>query len=201
MSSLNIPQICGVMPLPDCTLFPHGGMPLHIYEHRYRQMLAETLDDSFFFAVAMLDGKESADLANCTRKVGTIGLIRTAQELDDGTSHLLLHGVIRVHFREWIDDSPYPKARIAPIPNIFQPKSQSAAALEALRETAEFALHGLPEEIHTAFTTMISSIHDPATLADVIAQQFIHQPEERQQLLETESPAARTAWLCQKLCP
>ena len=34
MSSLNIPETCGVMLLPDCTLFPHGGLPLHIFEPR-----------------------------------------------------------------------------------------------------------------------------------------------------------------------
>lgn len=43
MSSINLPTRCGVMVLPDCTLFPHGGLPLHIFEPHYRQMLADAL--------------------------------------------------------------------------------------------------------------------------------------------------------------
>ena len=35
-------------------------------------------------------------------------------------------------------------------------------------------------------------------LADVMAQQFVHDPDERQELLEMESAAARVAWICRK---
>ena len=45
------------MLLPDCTLFPHGGLPLHIFEPRYRQMLDDALEDSCFFAVAPASGR------------------------------------------------------------------------------------------------------------------------------------------------
>ena len=31
-------------------LFPHGGLPLHLFEPRYREMLADTLSGSCFFA-------------------------------------------------------------------------------------------------------------------------------------------------------
>ena len=40
-SSLVLPEVSGVMLLPDCTLFPHGGLPLHVFEPRYKEMLRE----------------------------------------------------------------------------------------------------------------------------------------------------------------
>jgi uncharacterized protein len=199
MSSLQIPQICGAMLLPDCTLFPHGGLPLHIFEPRYRQMLNEALGDSCFFAVACLTGEETENPAECTAPVGTVGLIRASREMDDGSSNLLLHGVIRVRFTEWILDSPYPKARISPLPAVFEPESQSEAAIESLREAAEAATRQLPEAVRETVMEMSKQIDDPAILADVICQQFLHHPEERQQMLETESVAARIAWLCREL--
>jgi len=186
MSSLQIPHICGAMLLPDCTLFPHGGLPLHIFEPRYRQMLNDALE-------------ETEDPAECTAPVGTVGLIRASREMDDGSSNLLLHGVIRVRFTEWIQDSPYPKARISPLPAVFEPESQSEAAIESLREAAEAATRQLPEAIRETVIEMSKQIDDPAILADVICQQFLHHPEERQQMLETESVAARIAWLCREL--
>jgi Lon protease-like protein len=197
MSSLNIPQTCGVMLLPDCTLFPHGGLPLHIFEPRYREMLAESLHGSCFFAVARLLGKETDDPARCTAPVGTMGLVRASRELDDGTSNLLLHGVIRVRFTEWLD-APFPKARIEPLPSIFEPESQSKAALEALQEAAEIVTRDLPPDVREALSSMTSQIDDPSILADVMAQQFLHNPDERQDLLEMESAAARVAWICKK---
>ena len=197
MSSLNIPQTCGVMLLPDCTLFPHGGLPLHIYEPRYREMLSDALHGSCFFAVARLLGKEKGDLKRCTAPMGTMGLVRASRELEDGTSNLLLHGVIRVRFTEWLD-SPYPKARIEPVPSVFEPESQSRAALEALQEAAETVTRELPGEVRDALVAMTAQIDDPSILADVMAQQFLNKPDERQELLEMESAAARVAWICKK---
>jgi len=197
MSSLHLPETCGVMLLPDCTLFPHGGLPLHIFEPRYRAMLDAALEGSCFFAVGRLLGEETSDPSRCVSPVGTIGLVRASRELEDGTSNLLLHGVIRVRFMDWIEGE-YPQARIMPVPSLFEPASQSEAALEALRETAEIISEELPDQIREALQNMSRQIDDPCILADVMAQQFLHDPDERQDLLELESAAARIAWLCRK---
>lgn len=201
MSSLEIPETCGAMLLPDCTLFPHGGLPLRIFEPRYRQMLAESLAGSCFFAIARLVGEETEDPADCVSPIGTIGLVRASREMDDGTSNLLLHGVIRVRFVEWLGGNDYPTTRIRPLPQIFEPESQAASALEALREAAGHATADLPGEVRDAFDSMADGIDDPAILADVLSQQFIHDPEERYELLSMESVAARVAWLCSRLIP
>ena len=187
------------MLLPDCTLFPHGGLPLRIFEPRYRRMLDESLAGTCFFAIARLVGEETDDPADCVSPIGTIGLVRASREMEDGTSNLLLHGVIRVRFLEWLGGVDYPTARIRPIPQIFEPEVQAPAALAALREAAEHATADLPAEVRDAFHSMTSGIDDPAILADVLSQQFIHEPEERYELLSTESVAARIAWLCSRL--
>lgn len=187
------------MLLPDCTLFPHGGLPLRIFEPRYRQMLDESLAGSCFFAVGRLIGEESDDLAGCVAPVGTVGLVRASRELDDGTSNLMLHGVIRVRFTDWVEAEPYPKARISPIPSVFTPEAQAPAALAALHEAAERATAELPAEVRSAVLDMTERIDDPAILVDVLCQHFIHEPDERQEMLETESVAARIAWLCRQI--
>ncbi|MGB1130451.1 MAG: LON peptidase substrate-binding domain-containing protein [Haloferula sp.] len=198
-SSLTLPDVTGVMLLPDCTLFPHGGLPLHIFEPRYREMLADSLETTCFFGVARLEGEETDDLADCTSDIGTIGLVRAAREMDDGTSNLLLHGVIRVRFSDWANDGAYPKAKISPIPAVFEPESQSAAAIESLKEAAEIALSEFTTEIGDAFHSMTESIDDPAILADVVAQQFVQDPAHRHHLLVMDSVAERIAWLCRHL--
>ena len=160
-------------------------------------MLADAMQGSCFFAVARLLGKETDDPSRCSAPVGTMGLVRASRELDDGTSNLLLHGVIRVKFVDWLD-SPYPKARIMPVPSLFEPESQAKGALAALHEASDLVTRGLPDEVREALTNMTEQIDDPSILADVMAQQFLHDPDERQDLLEMESAAARVAWICKK---
>jgi Lon protease-like protein len=198
MSALEIPEVCGVMLLPDCVVFPHGGLPLRIFEQRYRSMLRQSIEGSCLFAISRLVGEETGNPVACASPVGTIGLVRAARELDDGTSNLLLHGVIRVRFIEWLPGAEFPTARIEPLPSVFEPESQAPAAVESLLEAAEHALLEFSSEVRDAFRSMTASIDDPAILCDVLCQQFIHDPEERQKLLEMEPVAARIAWICQR---
>jgi Lon protease-like protein len=162
-------------------------------------MLADSLETTCFFGVARLEGEETEDPAECTSDIGTVGLVRASREMDDGTSNLLLHGVIRVRFNEWIPDGPYPRARITPLPAVFEPENQAAAAVEALKEAADSALSEFTTEVGDAFHSMTESIDDPAILADVLAQQFVQDPDDRHHLLAMDSVAERIAWLCHHL--
>lgn len=187
------------MLLPDCTLFPHGGLPLHIFEPRYRKMLEESLEGDCFFAVARLTGKEKADPSACTAPVGTIGLVRASREQKDGTSQLLLHGVMRVRFTEWHDDHPYPYASIEPVVSVFAPEKQAQAAMRTLRGSVEDAIRPLPEEVKEGVFALLDRAEDPALMTDIVCQQFIHEPDLRQDLLEMESVGARIPVICEYL--
>ncbi|MDB4284527.1 hypothetical protein N9888_02685, partial [Akkermansiaceae bacterium] len=61
MDSLTIPEKCGVILLPDTILFPHGAMPLHIFEDRYRQMVEEALEGDCMFCIGNLLGSDSSN--------------------------------------------------------------------------------------------------------------------------------------------
>jgi metal-sulfur cluster biosynthetic enzyme len=63
----------------------------------------------------------------------------------------------------------------------------------------EDAIRELPEEVRKSVMELLHRTDDPVILADIVSQQFIHDIEMRQNLLEMQSPAARIAWLCQAL--
>ena len=199
MSTIQLPERCGVMLLPDCTLFPQGGLPLHIFEPRYRKMLAEAIEGDCFFAVACLTDEETDDPAACTAPVGTIGLIRASHEQPDGTSQLLLHGVMRVRFTEWHADQGYPFASIEPVISVFNPDHQRQAAMKTLRGAVEDAIRTLPGEVQDGVFALLDRADGPELLTDIICQQFVHEPGLRQSLLETESVGARIPVICQYL--
>jgi len=186
------------MLLPDCTLFPHGGLPLFIFEDRYRKMLQDALEGDCIFAVTRLildenDGEEKpAD-------VGTIGLVRASREQDDGTSQLLLHGVIRVRFTEWHEERDYPFASIEPIVSEFVPAKAEKAAMKTLRGAVEDAIRGLPEEVQDGVLGLLDRADNAALMTDIVSQQFVHQADLRQKLLETASVGDRIPVLCEFL--
>lgn len=189
MSGLNLPEKCGVMLLPDCTLFPQGGLPLHIFEERYREMLEDAIAGECIFAVGRIhDGEISP--------VGTAGLVRASRESEDGTSNLLLHGVIRVRFVEWLDEKSYPLARIEPLLSEQLSGKTGVAAMKTLRGSVEDAIVNLPAEVRDGVMHLLDQADEPGLMSDLVAQQFVHDADLRQQLLETASVGDRIRLLC-----
>ena len=184
MDSLTIPEKCGVILLPDTILFPHGAMPLHIFEDRYRQMVEEALEGDCMFCIGNLLGSDSSNPEDHAAKVGTIGLIRASRESPDGTSNLALHGVFRVHFDEWLDEKPYPYARIHPLIDTTLTEEEEEDYLVLLRAAVNMALKKFPTQVSDQVNELLDRADDATTSADAIAQQFIHDPNDRQRLLE-----------------
>ena len=187
------------MLLPDCTLFPHGGLPLFIFEPRYRMMLEEALEGDCFFAVARLLAEEDGDPAGYVAPVGTIGLVRASREQENGTSQLLIHGVMRVRFTEWHAERDYPFASVEPVVSVFTPESQAQAAMKTLRAAVEDAIRPLPEEVQSGVFALLDRADDPGLMTDIISQQFIHEPGLRQRLLEMAAVGDRIPVICEYL--
>lgn len=187
------------MLLPDCTLFPHGGLPLFIFEPRYRKMLEEALEGDCFFAVGKLLGEEKGDPENFVAPVGTIGLVRASREQKDGTSQLLVHGVMRVRFTDWHQKRDYPFASIEPVISVFEPEDQALNAMKTLRGAVEDAIRGLPDEVQEGVLSLLDRADEPALMTDIVSQQFIHEPNLRQKLLETSAVGTRISILCEYL--
>lgn len=198
MTGLNLPTKCGVMLLPDCTLFPHGGLPLFIFEERYRIMLEDALAGECVFAVGRVrqdpDGGEDE-----VSKVGTAGLVRASKESEDGTSQLLIHGVIRVRFTEWLDEKPYPYAMIEPISCTQLVGTQEIAAMKTLQGAVEDVISGLNPEVRDGVMAMLAQAGEAGLMADLIAQQFVHDPDLRQRILETEGVGDQVSMICKFL--
>jgi ATP-dependent Lon protease len=109
---MELPESVPVMTLPSATLFPQALLPLYIFEPRYRRMLADALDTTRMFSVAMQRPGRSREMP-CP--VAGLGLIRVSVGHNDGTSHLILQGLTRVQLRETVQYKPYRVQRIEPL--------------------------------------------------------------------------------------
>ena len=84
-----------IFPLPTVVLFPNVFLPLHIFEPRYRQMVAESLaGDRIIGMVLLRPGYEDDyDGAPPVYPTGCSGLITHAEQLEDGKYNLVLRGL------------------------------------------------------------------------------------------------------------
>ncbi len=182
--TVPLPAAVPVMPLPGVLLFPNALLPLHIFEPRFRAMLAHALDDDRMLCVALVrpereQWRTSADFF----PVSTVGLIRACVGRSDGTSDLILQGIRRVRFSDFEQESPFPIARIKPL----KTRTKLTVETDALAaKVLEFYVH-LKEsgrELPDKVDQYLSEMNDPEMLADLIASTFINDATRRQQLLE-----------------
>ena len=191
-NSLQLPERCGAILLPSATLFPQGVQPLHIFEPRYREMLDDALQSHCMICMGTLTSEETDNPQECTAPVGTVGLIRASREQTDGRSNLILHGVLRVEFTEWLFEKDYPFAAIQPAPSVSVPESETQAVVDDLRSAVYLALQNFPDAIAEQVKNAVEQVaQSPAAFADVIAQQFILDPAMRRELLEEPSVKKR----------
>lgn len=91
-----------LFPLP-VVLFPGTPLPLHIFEPRYREMLADIQITNNLFALPYWDASET----EATRpEIGTLGCVaevRQVQPLEDGRSNILTVGIIRFRLEDYAD--------------------------------------------------------------------------------------------------
>src|SRR5271156_5361755 len=114
METLEVPKTLPVMTLPRVVFFPQALLPLHIFEPRYRQMLRDVLASNRLFAVAGVDPRLATigGPAEPPHKVASIGIVRACQKAEDGTSNLLLQGLMRVQIVGIVQDEPYRRIQI-----------------------------------------------------------------------------------------
>lgn len=95
-------------------LFPGRPLPLHIFEDRYRELLADVLDtDRRFGVVAIRQGAEVAGDAEVF-DVGTVAEIEGVEYHDDGRADITTRGVERFRIVDLLHDRPYLRARVRP---------------------------------------------------------------------------------------
>ena len=99
----------------NVVLFPHMPLPLHIFEPRYRQMIADCLEEGHSFGVVAI--REGAETGPSTPyDVGTLAKIVRIDRLDDGRMNLLVMGASRFTVMRTADDRPYLRGEIRIIP-------------------------------------------------------------------------------------
>jgi len=115
--------------------------------------------------------------------VGTIGLIRACVGRGDGTSNLILQGLQRVSFADFVQLHPFPIVEFETLRSDTETTVETdALGAKVLELYARFKTLG--RKLPTKIDRYVTDMTDLAMLADLMASTFIEDPVRRQQVLE-----------------
>ena len=192
-----LPSEIPIFPLPNVVLFPNVFLPLHIFEPRYRQMVADALaGDRIIGMVLLRPGWEgNYEGRPPVYPIGCAGLITHAEPLTDGRYNIVLRGLEKFRILEEESERDY---RIARIQTIMEGLNDAErASMRAERRRLEALLVPQPEGRGTDAKVPPSMADED--LVNALAQYLELEPVEKQALLEREGLLARCRSLIELL--
>jgi Lon protease-like protein len=153
----------------NTVLFPGGVLPLHIFEPRYRQMLADCLASDRRFGLLFLDPDREGSFHMEPGRVGCVAEIEEVQPLPGGRSLIVTRGRERFKLEESVEsDAPYFEGlvdeyrdRRALLPDIRQRRLKTLTLFDTVLDLLPAAAEARPEiDLEADLSFQLASILD-----------------------------------------
>ena len=179
------------MPEPDATLplfplnvvlYPRAPLPLHIFEERYKQMVAAVLDGEGVFGMVCA-GKDGVARVGCTAKI-----VKVIRRYDDGRMDILTVGMRRFRIARLLTDEAYLQAQVSYFGDDAAGSGGKLVArcMNLYREIYESTPGNLPKADLEAASATVASFYFAyfSDLSLVRKQQFLELTDPRARLRE-----------------
>ena len=185
-----------LFPLPSVVLFPNVFLPLHIFEPRYREMVADALAGDRVIGMVLLRPGWEHDYEGrpLVYRVGSSGVITHFERLADGRYNIILRGVERFRILEEDETRSYRRGIVEPFPEqTLAPDDRRV--LRNLRIKLEALLAAAKAGTDTGTASAMSD----EDLINALAQYLDLEALEKQALLERQCLRTRAESLVELL--
>jgi len=182
-----------IFPLPNVTLFPGAALPLHVFEPRYRALVADALARRKILAVARLEPgfEPHYDGRPPVFDVCGVGAIEHYKQRSDGRFDIELRGLARVRIVEELPPvRAYRQVRARLLEDLPVEPALVAAWQVKLGSLWERLASHLPEPVRD-LRALTRGADDASAYADRLAAAMVADPEACQRLLSEADPAER----------
>jgi Lon protease-like protein len=174
-----------IFPLEQ-VLLPGVPLPLHIFEPRYKEMIAECLEQKKPFGVVRASGEGVADIG-CTAEI-----VSVIKKYDDGRMDILTRGVERFEVIHVNQERSFPQAEISVVQDEDEDKDEDEdEAGKPVAQMVEQALRLHAEIAKLAGVDPPGPDPDTSNLSFVLAGSLPLDLDFKQSLLATLSEAKR----------
>ena len=182
----TLPPTIPIFPLPDTVLFPNVSLPLHIFEPRYRAMVADALKGDRIIGMVLLQPGFEANYEGRppVYPTGGAGVITQVEQLPDGRYNIVLQGLVKFRISGEDQSRSYRLARVTAMPEF--PSNEERAALRKQRQRLEALLAEPGSE-----PRFPPEIRDE-DLVNALAQYVELEAIQRQALLEEQGVLSRS---------
>ncbi|HEX5706168.1 MAG TPA: LON peptidase substrate-binding domain-containing protein [Pyrinomonadaceae bacterium] len=124
-----------LFPLP-VVLFPGVPMPLHIFEPRYRRLLADVRASNNLFGLSYFDPAQTSAERPTVGHVGCTAEVVESQQLPDGRSNILTVGLVRYEVEAYVErGEPYLVGRVQFFEDDAEDETLLAARADEVTQT------------------------------------------------------------------
>jgi ATP-dependent Lon protease len=180
-----------LLPLRDIIVFPHMVVPLFVGREKSIAALEEASGaDKTILLCAQKKAKVNEPATEDIFPVGTIGTLIQLLRLPDGTVKVLVEGKKRARVRRFVSSERFFQVEAEEIEEPVDRTVELEALMRSVHSTFE-AYVKLNKRIPPEMLMSVSTIDDPARLADTIVAHLSLKLNDKQAILETESPQKR----------
>lgn len=189
-----------VFPL-NTVLFPGTSVPLHVFEDRYRALVARLLEvedpaDRLFASVAIREGYEVGDHgAQSLHRVGVLLQLTEVTSHEDGTYDVVAVARERVRLERMDTSGPCPMGEVSSLPDALEPVPDELVTRVSSLFTGYAATVA---QLHDEDPHPGSLPRDPEYLGWTLAAVAPLPMPDQQEVLEARDSASRLVMLAEK---
>ena len=171
-----------LFPLPNVVLFPNVFLPLHIFEARYREMVADALSGDRLIGMVLLRPGFERDYEGrpAVYPIGCRGVMTHAERLEDGRYNIVLRGLDRFRIVSEDHERSYRRATI----EMLHEHTLTAAELTTVRQQRSKIESMLTPIVERGGAPKLPTAMSDEDLIHALAQYLDLEPLEKLALLE-----------------
>ncbi|HZH04566.1 MAG TPA: LON peptidase substrate-binding domain-containing protein, partial [Myxococcaceae bacterium] len=185
-----------LLPLRDIIVFPHMVVPLFVGREKSIAALKDAMahkgpdDKALILLAAQKKAKTNDPTPEDIFHFGTLGHVIQLLPLPDGTVKVLVEGVRRARIGRFLPSDPFFLVEYQKVDELSERTVEVEALVRSVHAVFE-AFVKLNKRIPPEMLMQVAGIEDPARLADTIVAHLSLKLNDKQSLLETESPSKR----------
>ena len=177
-------RVLPVLPLRDIVVYPKMAAPLFVGREKSVRALDEVMrKDKQILLAAQMDASEDEPSTDRIFMVGTVATVVQLLKLPDGTVRVLVEGGQRARITRFESNDEFFEAEIEPLEETNEDTPEARAIARAVTDQWDNYVK-LSRKVQPEITQAITSITEPARLADSIAGHLSVKIPDKQALLE-----------------
>jgi ATP-dependent Lon protease len=188
----QIPHLLPVLPLRGLVVYPQTAVPLTIGQARSIRLVDDVMagDQRIIGLVTSRDPELENPKPQDLYETGTVAIVHRMFRAPDGTIRLVVQGLARCRFVEFLQEDPYLKSRIELAPETVEEGLELEAMARNARSQFEHIADMVPS-IPRELVSSVLSIEDPLQTVYTIANFQRMELQEAQLLLELDSTSSK----------